>query len=377
MQTKGAEMLTPTTEHELADCISAATSPFRIQGGGTRPIGLVANGCTPLSTSGLNGISLYEPGALTIVVKSGTPLSDVKAALTAQNQRLPFEPPDYRALLGTDGTPTIGAVAAMNLSGPRRVQVGAARDYMLGVRFVNGSGQILKNGGRVMKNVTGYDLVKLLAGSYGTLGILTEVALKVLPSVEETATLSLSDLSPDQAVRALASALGSPFEINGAAHDPATAQTYFRLEGFRASVQYRSERLAALLEPFGEVAKIDDATSIWTDIRDVRPFAGLPGDVWRLSIKATDAPSLLDRAAPLGSMLDWGGGLLWLRMSEGTDLRAKLGNFAGHATLIRANDETKARIPTFHPEAAPLAAIADGLRQKFDPRGILNPGIMG
>ena len=370
-------MLTPKSEQELAELVATTQRPLHIQGGGTRPIGRVTGACTVVKTTGLSGISLYEPGALTIVAQAGTPIAEIKAALSEHNQRLPFEPPDYRALLSTEGTPTIGSIAAMNLSGPRRVQVGAARDYLLGVRFVDGAGKVLKNGGRVMKNVTGYDLVKLLAGSYGTLGILTEVAMKVLPNVEKSATLALSGLDHAQAVKAMARALGSPFEVSGVAHDTSSTRTLFRLEGFNASVDYRSSKLAEILKDFGAIEKVEDAETLWSDIRDVKAFAGEPGDIWRISTKATDAPSLLERAAPLASVLDWGGGLIWLRMPEGIDLRARLGAFQGHATLIRASIETKTRISTFHPEAPPLAKIATGLRQKFDPRGILNLGLMG
>ena len=183
-------MLRPDTEAELARMLAAADGPLRVQGGGTRPIGGPVEG-TPLTTSRISGIELYEPGALTMVAKAGTPLAEIEAALAEEGQRLAFEPIDHRGLLGTEGTPTVGGVFAANVSGPRRIQCGAARDFLLGVRFVDGAGRVVKNGGRVMKNVTGYDLVKLMAGAHGTLGVLTEVALKVLPVPEMSATLRI------------------------------------------------------------------------------------------------------------------------------------------------------------------------------------------
>ncbi len=374
-----AAPLTPSSEAELAETVAGATGPLRIAGGDTRRIGAV-QAESVLSLSGLSGITLYEPGALTLVARAGTPLAEIEATLAAQHQWLAFEPMDHRALQGSAGTPTIGGVCAANIAGPRRVQVGAARDFMLGVRFVDGAGRVIRNGGRVMKNVTGYDLVKLLAGCHGTLGVLTEVALKVLPEVETSATLTLAGLGDADAVAAMASALGSPFEITGAAHDPGAGLTRLRVEGFAASVAYRAGRLAERLARFGRAEVETDAAAnaaIWTAIRDVAAFAGRRGDVWRLSVKATQAPDLVARAAARGAVYDWGGGLVWLLTEEGADLRARLGHFAGHATLVRASAETRAQVPTFHPEPAPLARISAGLRAKFDPRGILNPGLMG
>ena len=370
-------MLHPATESEVSEILAGATGPLRIVGGGTRPIGRPVAG-EVLSMAGLRGVELYEPGSLTLVVRAGTPLAEVEAVLAGEGQRLAFEPMDHRALLGTEGTPTIGGVVAANVSGPRRIQAGAARDSLIGLRFVDGSGQVIKNGGRVMKNVTGYDLVKLMAGSWGTLGALSEVAFKVLPAPEAAICLQLRDLPDVQAVKAMALALGSPYEVNGAAHLPKAGQTLLRIEGFAASVAYRAGCLADLLAPFGAVERLDDpaaVAAIWRDLRDVAAFAGQAGDVWRLSVKPSDAPDVAARIA--GEVIyDWGGGLIWALVPEGTDLRTHLGPLAGHATLIRAHAATRARIAPFHPEPAPIAAIAAKLRAQFDPRGILNPGLM-
>ncbi|MBV1867237.1 MAG: FAD-binding protein [Marinosulfonomonas sp.] len=375
--------MTPNSESDLAEIVASAKRPLAIRGGGTRPIGSPVAG-DALSLGGLSGIELYEPGALTLVAKSGTPLAEIEVTLAAEGQRLAFEPMDHRALLGTKGTPTIGGVVAANVSGPRRVQMGACRDYLLGVRFVDGAGRIIKNGGRVMKNVTGYDLVKLMAGSYGTLGVLSEVSLKVLPQVETAASLVIQGLSDARAISALSTALGSPFEVTGAAHthdENGTPVALIRLEGFENSVTYRSGRLRDLLKTYGEVEIVSDPNTVaaqWQKIRDVEMFKGDPRDIWRLSVKPSDAPGLVARM-PLGRDVtyDWGGGLIWAACAPDTDLRTLLGDFAGHATLIRASAATRARIPAFHPEPVPIATITAGLRAKFDPRSILNPGLMG
>ncbi len=376
-------MLTPQNEAALAEAVAAASGPLRVAGGGTRPVGNPVTG-EVLSVSGLTGVTLYEPGALTLVVAAGTPLADVEAALAKENQRLAFEPMDHRGLLGTEGEPTIGGVVAANVSGPRRIAVGACRDHLLGVRFVDGQGTVLKNGGRVMKNVTGYDLVKLLCGSYGTLGVLTEVSLKVLPKPDVTGVVLIEGLSNEDAVRALSMALGSPFEVTGAAHTPVGVDgdpvTMIRIEGFEASVAYRLERLQDLLRSFGTSATETDPEKTaagWRWVRDVEAFHGAPGDVWRISVKPSDGPAVAQALQAEGLLYDWGGGLVWARVAEGTDVRAMLDGVRGHATLVRASEETRRKLGAFHPETAPLAAISRGLREKFDPRGILNPGLMG
>jgi glycolate oxidase FAD binding subunit len=359
-------MHTPRSEAELASLVRETKTPLAIEGGGTRGVAITG---ARLSLSALTGIQLYEPGALTMVASAGTPVAQIEAALAEHNQRLAFEPADHRALMGTGGAPTIGGVMAANVSGPRRISAGAARDFLLGVRFVDGTGTTVKNGGRVMKNVTGYDLVKLMAGAHGTLGVLSEVSFKVLPRPETQATLVLHGLDNAAAVGALAQALGSPFEVSGAAHDPASGQTMLRVEGFAHSVRYRSQALRDMLHC--EATIEESSETRWADWRDLRAFSGTDGDVWRISCKPSDGPVLAAKAAALAVMYDWAGGLVWLRTPAGYDLRGALGAFGGHATLVRGTGQ-----PRFHPEAVGVARIAAGLRVRFDPRGVLNRGLM-
>ncbi len=371
----------PENEAALAEMIRSANGPLTVTGGGTR--GMAGDGET-LETGALSGISLYEPGALTIVAGAGTPLADVHTALAAENQRLAFEPMDHRPLLGTTGVPTLGGVIAANVSGPRRIQGGAARDYALGVRFVDGAGNIVKNGGRVMKNVTGYDLVKLMCGACGTLGVLSEVALKVLPVPETSGTLLIQGLSDAEAVEVMSQAMGSPYEITGAVHGASVhgdeTVTALRIEGFEQSVVYRTGRLKEMFAGRGAditVLPADKSDALWERVRDAGPLSDAAGDVWRVSCKPSDAPGLVARAGAQDHYFDWAGGLIWLRMAAGTDVRKNLGGFDGHATLVRADAGTRAALGVFHPEAAGVARLSAGLRARFDPRGILNPGLMG
>lgn len=359
----------PVDEAELAEFVRGANAPLVLRGGGTRGIGVPAAG-EVLETGGLSGVRLYEPGALTLVVGAGTPLVEVEGLLAGEGQRLPFDPPDMRGLLGREGVSTIGGVVAVNASGPRRVQAGACRDSLIGVRFVDGTGTVVRNGGRVMKNVTGIDLVKLMAGSHGTLGVLTEVAFKVLPAPEAVATLCVEGLDDVRAVEAMAAALGSPFDVTGAAHWPGRG-TFVRVEGFATSVRYRAGELARVLGRFGAVAEVPG--DVWAEVRDVVPFHGVAGDVWRLSVKPSDAPALVARSGADAVLYDWGGGLVWLRVAPGVDVRAQLGAFDGHATRVRGEGAVSA----FQPEPAAVAAISAGLRTKFDPKGVFNRGLMG
>jgi glycolate oxidase FAD binding subunit len=388
-------LLAPASETELAQVVAQAAArrtPLEIRGGGSRlGLGHPVQAEATLSTAGLAGITLYEPGALTLVVRAGTPVAEVEETLAAEGQRLPFEPMDHRFLMDGEGEPTVGGMVATAASGPRRVQAGACRDAMLGVRFVNGRGEVVRNGGRVMKNVTGYDLVRLMAGSYGTLGVITEVAFKVLPSPERELTLLIEGLDDARAIEAMARAMTSPFEVTGAAHLPAesaggAARTLLRLEGMGRQAAYRAEQVALRLAGFGSVELLEGAEhrATWLGIRDVRPFAGRPGAVWRLALRPSDAPAAvaaIRAALDCEALYDWAGGRVWLLTPEEGDagaaaIRAQTTRLGGHATLVRASAATRAAVEVFEPEPGPLGRISAGLREKFDPAGILNPGRM-
>ncbi|WP_373354640.1 FAD-binding protein [Pseudoroseicyclus sp. CXY001] len=339
-------------EQELAERIAGANAPLALGGGFTR--GMAAEG-ERLSLAGLAGVRLYEPGALTLVAGAGTPLAEVEALLAGEGQRLAFEPMDHRGLLGTSGEPTIGGVMAGNVSGPRRVVAGAARDFCLGLRVVDGGGRVLKAGGRVMKNVTGYDLPKLFCGSRGRLGAITEVALKVLPVPETEVTLVGGGGVP-----VLAAGLGTPFEVTGAA--VMGGETLLRLEGLEASVAYRQGALASRLGGDWRVAAEEESRALWRQVRDVGPFHGLAGEVWRVHLRPSRAEGLLAALGGPEAVIDWGGGLLWLR-APGEALLGEVAKAGGHATCVRGGAARSAEAPA-------VAALSAGLKARFDPRGL-------
>ena len=354
----------PGSEAELAEAVRGAEGPVRIVGGGTRAVGDCAGAV--LEVSGLAGVTLYEPGALTLVAGAGTSVAEVETVLAGAGQRLGFEVPDLRGLLARAGASTLGGVVAANASGPRRVQGGACRDALLGVRFVDGRGDVIRNGGRVMKNVTGYDLVKLMAGSWGVLGVLTEVAFRVQAVPEAEATLVGRG-----GVAALTKALTSPYDVSGAA--VSAGATLIRVEGLVGSVGYRVQALRAAMG--GEWDVIEGAASVarWREVRDVAPFAGRPGAIWRCAVTPSGADGVVAGLAEWAPevVLDWGGGLVWLLVDEAADVRGVVAQVGGHATCLRGT------APAFPPEAAAVAALSRGLRAQFDPRGIFNAGLMG
>jgi glycolate oxidase FAD binding subunit len=354
-------MLEPRDETDLAEMIRAARGPLSVRGGGTRggvPTGEV------LSVAGLRGIVLHEPAALTLVVRAGTALAEVEAVLAGAKQRLAFEPWDARVVLGTAGEPTIGGVAAANVAGPRRVQAGAARDSMIGVRFVDGTGMTVANGGRVMKNVTGYDLVKLMAGSRGTLGVITEIAFKLQAEPETEATVIASGLGDRAAVAVMARALGSPFDVSGAAH--VAGETMIRVEGMEGSVAYRAEALRKMIG--GEIVTGPASTARWRAVRDGAMFARAGGEIWRVSVKPSDGPLLVEAVPEARVAYDWGGGLVWMEVPEGTDMAAAVARTGGHATRLGGS--------VLRTESPGVGALIRGLKSKFDPRGILNQGML-
>jgi glycolate oxidase FAD binding subunit len=386
-------ILSPKSEAEVAEAVVAARAahrPFAIVGGGTRAgLGRPVEADSVLSTRGLTGITLYEPAELVLSARAGTPLAEVEVALKAEGQRLAFEPVDHRSLFNSSGEPTIGAIAACNISGPRRIQVGAARDHLLGLRFVNGRGEIIKSGGRVMKNVTGLDLVKLQCGAHGTLGVITEATFKVLPEPAYSATLALHGLADAGGIAALCAGLGSPFHVTGAAHLPAgtsEALTLLRLEGVKTSVEDRLAALARLLAPHGaaEMLAAGPAADLWRDIRDAAPLAKpREAAIWRLSVAPTRAVKIiaaLSERVKARHFYDWGGGLIWVAVEAGTDahagdIRAALAS-AGHASLVRAPEEIRARVDVFEPLSEPLMKITRGIKASFDPERLINPGRM-
>ncbi len=358
----------PVTEAELAEAVAGTSGPLLVRGGGTRTLGHAVG--EVLETGGLSGVELYEPGALTLVVRAGTPVAEVQRVLAGERQRLAFEVPDMRGLLGREGVSTIGGVVAANASGPRRVQVGACRDACIGVRFVDGSGTVVQNGGRVMKNVTGYDLVKLLAGSRGVLGVLSEVSFKVQAVPEAEATLVIEGLGDEAGLAALRSALGSPFDVSGAARY--SGRSLVRVEGMTGSVAYRVRELTARLGGDVTVAEGAASAALWREVRDVVPLQRKAGEVWRVSTLPTVAAEVVARLEG-EAVWDWGCGLIWLLLppGRGAEVAAAVAG-RGHATLVKGQGG-----PVFSTEAPEVAALAAGLRAKFDPRGILNAGMMG
>jgi glycolate oxidase FAD binding subunit len=389
-----------TTEDTIVATVAEAArtrEPLLIQGNGTksgmlRPV----QAARTLSTAGLSGINLYAPKELIISAWAGTPLPEIEAALAAAGQHLIAEPPDLSALLGETGKPqTIGGVVATNLSGPRRVAWGAMRDHVMGVRAVTGRAEIIRSGGRVLKNVTGLDLCKLLTGSHGTLGVITEITLKVLPAPEATGTLVLPGLDATAAVAALSAALGSPFGVSGAAWLPADAAarvpglagiagsaTLIRIEEFSPSVTYRIGRLKDQFAVAGAlILDTELSRNVWRDVRDALPLATRAEDaVWRVSVRPSSGPSVLDtlRARGLAAFLDWGGGLVWLAGPADTATHAAVEAAAqaarGTWTLLRAPEALRGAVRVVPDEAAPLARITREVKAAMDPAGILNPG---
>ena len=403
--------LAPADLDDLRDAIGEALAleePLEVVAGGSkRGLGRPLQLPRMLDLSRLSGIRDYAPSELVLTAGAATPIEEIDAALADAGQMLAFEPPDLGALFGlpaaVSGRRTLGGALACNLSGPRRIKAGAARDHFLGFRGVSGRGEVFKAGGKVVKNVTGYDLCKLMAGSFGTLAALEEVTVKVLPKPEALSTVILWGLDALGAVRSLSRALASPHEVSGAAYIPApataglmslpgsTAVAALRLEGPDPSVTFRRERLLVELGSDCEASSLDDEASIafWRAVRDVLPLAG-SGDraVWRVSVapsRGGEVGEAIAHRLDTNWYLDWAGGLVWAAIAGAEDggatvirnaIRGADGRGTGHATLIKGSPELRRSVPVFEPQSPPLAALVGRIKESFDPRRILNPGRM-
>lgn len=401
------EILRPAAEWELQSTISNLATirqPLEIVGSATkRSIGRPpAPGSQLLTLQSWRGIPLYEPNELVMTARTGTSLAHVEAELAARGQMLPFEPVDLGpATGGQAGLQTIGGVFSTNLSGSRRISAGSARDHVLGIRGVNGRAEIFKSGGRVLKNVTGYDVARGIIGSWGTLAVLTEVTFKVLPWPESTATLVFAGLPSDIAAEAMAVAMASPYEVSGAVHlDAALVErlqneelksadqplTLIRIENFAKAVSYRKGKLAELLKFYGAAHELDqkDSTALWSEIRrlSVMPYAA--SMLWRISTTPKMGPKIVDsikRHMQANAFYDWAGGLVWLEIpatadAGASDIRRAVAVNGGYATLIRATPEVRASVDVFQPLSPGVERLTRGLKAAFDPVGVLNPGRM-
>lgn len=400
------ERFEPRDQNDVIELVTAAVAneqPMEVMGTRTRAgLGRPLEFAHGLSTTGLTGVSLYEPSELVLTAGAGTPMQQIVDLLDQNGQALAFEPMDFGPLFGAErGEGTIGGTIAVNAAGPRRIKSGAARDHLLGFHAVSGRAEAFQSGGRVMKNVTGYDLSKLMTGSYGTLAVLTDVTVKVLPKPETEETLLLIGLDDDEAISAMTEASGLPHEVSSFSHIPASSTggltgegiptgksiTALRLEGPEISVAKRKQDL---IDHFGdpvigkESLTPEQSASFWADIRDVVPLAGLDSQIWRLSTAPTEGARLLagirERGVPIaGSYYDWAGGLIWLAVEAAAHghaeaIRGAVSETGGHATLIRAANDVRATVPVFHPQPAALAALSNRVKDGFDPSKILNPG---
>jgi glycolate dehydrogenase FAD-binding subunit len=403
------DILQPRDATDVEAAVQAAVAQDKtleiVGHGSKRAIGRAAQWDLTLDLSGLSGVTLYEPAELVLSAKAGTPLADVEALVAANGQQLAFEPMDLGPLLGGPaGRGTIGGALAANLSGPRRIKAGAARDHFLGFTAVSGRGETFKSGGRVVKNVTGYDLAKLMAGSWGTLAVMTDVTIKILPQPETEETLLILGLDDATAAQAMALAMGSAGEVSGAAHVPAAAATRLpvaslaaagravtalRLEGVAPSIAHRRQLLSAMLQSYGDLDGLGATESrmLWRTVRDVTPFAaGEPNErpLWRVSTAPTSAPKVVARiagAVDAAVLYDWAGGLLWIELPQSDDaheplVRGAVAATGGHATLMRAPASVRAAVAVFEPQDPVLAALTKRVKEGFDPKGVLNPGRM-
>ncbi len=400
------DVLTPATDWELQSMLTQLREqhiPVEILGAGTkRNFGRPVAANVAISTGNLRGITLYEPTELVMSARSGTPLTQIEVELASRGQTLAFEPIDLGPMLGAHpGLQTIGAVFAANLSGARRIAAGSARDHLLGAKAINGRGEHFKSGGRVMKNVTGYDVARGLAGSWGTLAVMTEVTFKVQPIPDDVATLVYTGLTDDLAVELMSTAMGLPFEVSGTAHlsrefvrrlklesintleKPVTA---LRIENFSKSVAYRTGKLTDALRIFGKPIGLDleNSLKLWGEMRRLAFIPTGSANVWRISSTPKAAAKIVTQIRkhmPAETYYDWSGGLIWLETpasadAGAADVRRAVATHGGYATLIRADAKVRQSVDVFQPLSPELERLTRGLKAAFDPEGLLNPGRM-
>ncbi|MDB5494021.1 MAG: FAD/FMN-containing dehydrogenase [Phenylobacterium sp.] len=381
--------LEPTTPDEVLEAVAEAAAGKRrieVVGGGTkRGVGKVERPDLVLSLAALDAVLDYAPEELVLTARPGVKLKDLEKLVASEGQMLAFEPPRLAKLLGAKGEPTLGGALAANLSGPRRVRAGAARDHLLGFAAVSGRGEAFKAGGKVVKNVTGYDIAKLMTGSWGTLAVMTEVTIKVLPKPKTEATVLIFGLEDRRAVEAMARALNAPVEVSGAAHLPVAiaaraplkaemAVTALRLEGFDASVAARIETLGQALKDFGrcDVLHAKLSRDFWAQVREVEVFQKDPRPLWRVSVPPASGWRI-GEALSGEVVYDWGGGLVWALSEDAAAVRTAARAAGGHASLWRG----EAPLAAFEPLDGALAALTARVKAAFDPHGILNPGRLG
>jgi len=376
-------MLRPRDEAELCEMVAAAAvegARLAICGGGSKAlIGRPAPGARALDLRGFAGVVDYDPAELVLTVRAGAPLAEVQALVASQRQMLAFEPFDHGPLFGRPaGAATIGGVVAAGVAGSQRLALGGARDHLLGVRAVSGRGEVFVSGAKVVKNVTGYDLPKLIAGSWGRLAAMTELTLKVLPAPRVAETRILIGLDPAAAVAAMAAAIGSQAEVVAAAHLPGKAPvTAFRLQGFPASVAARCEALASRLATFGMLRDPGaEGAAIWSELQTLRP---LPADqaLWRINCPPHAGAGVAEALQRQGAswLMDWAGGLVWAAFDGDPGVVRQTARRAdGHAQLVRGSPELRAQHPAFHPPEPGIAALEERVRRAFDPQGVFETG---
>ncbi len=439
------DIITPESEEALAEAIAETAGRerrLRITGHGTRSgLGAPVAADAVLRTTELKGVEEYQPEELTFTALAGTPLAEIEAMLAQRRQMLPFEPPRFAEVLAAygaqqppatetagaavdhsaDDAGTLGGVVSVGMAGPRQILRWSVRDHVLGFSAVNGRGELFKAGGRVVKNVTGYDLPKLMSASFGTLAVLTRLTVRVLPAPERAITLTCRGLDAPAAVAAMSRAMLTPAEVSAACWLPETlvpaalktgapedatgggTLTCLRVEGFAGSLKSRAEMLRAAMQGHGDwtLAEGEAWDDFWAGLRDVRPMlAGAAEEVpegdagrhwlWRITLAPASggklAAALMDKLQAAHLFIDRAGGLIWLSLplpalpdaADGAEaLRRVCGECGAQAMLFAAPQEYRAAVPVFAPQPQALAALQQRVRTQFDPAGIFNPGIMG